>query len=307
MAKPGSPAPDTGGGVRTVPADTAPRFHNCFCTTFRHGRVVFPLADTFLHDALVLCGDYSLGEQIVYGRIVRPGATVLDIGANIGLMSLLFARLTGSGGRTLAFEPSGFAFGLLRENLRMNGVGNVRASRAIVSDLVGESSFVDPDIEDIDRLDFGQFSVGHDGRRPPGRMIPTPRLTIDSLDLERCHLIKVDVEGHESAVIRGAMATIRRHRPCLSIEAWDARSDLGWIDAVTPLGYRVFLMPARVITWPNFKQHDSGALSTAITVQAICLPVGMAADRILDRVPHEEMRNAEELRARLATLGGTGS
>jgi FkbM family methyltransferase len=285
--------------------DVPPRFAHCLCTTYRYGRVVFPLADTFLYDALVLTGDYCLGEQIVQERLFRPGGVALDVGANIGLMTLQLARLAGPDGRVVAFEPSPFACGLLLENLRMNALTNVEVRRAVVSSGSGESRFLDPDLERIVRMDFGRLSLAEDGSTRPGRMVPTPRTALDDLGLRRCDFIKVDVEGHEAEVIRGAMGTIDRCRPALSVEAWNVQDDLSWVEPLTGLGYRAFVVAARVIPWPNLKQYDVSGLSDAVTVQVFCLPDSTDIARILDKVRHVEVSDSTALAARLAKFRTT--
>lgn len=287
-------------GPADVHEDAAPRFERCLCTGYRHGRVVFPLTDPFLFDALANCGDYCLGEQMVQARLVQAGDLVLDIGANIGLMTLQLARLAGPGGRVLAFEPCPYTFGLLAENLRLNGLANTEPHRAVVSSAAGVSQFLDPDLSRIVTMDFGRFSVSDRLGQRPGRMVETRMLAVDDLALERCDFIKIDVEGHETAVVEGALGTIRRLRPAVSVEAWNPDDDLGWIDMLRPLGYRVFLVAARVFSWPNFKSHDIACLSDTVTVQAFCLPERADPGRVLRGVRFDEFAEREALRDRLS-------
>src|SRR5262249_54566099 len=65
-------------------------------------------------------GSFEPSTVAALRRHVKPGATVLDIGANIGAHTLQLARLVGPRGRVLSFEPTGFAFAKLRRNLQLN-------------------------------------------------------------------------------------------------------------------------------------------------------------------------------------------
>src|ERR1700677_4742302 len=66
-------------------------------------------------------GWMGAAERVVLGEIVKPGMTAVDVGANLGLYSLLLAELVGPGGRVISFEPDPELFSLLRENCAANG------------------------------------------------------------------------------------------------------------------------------------------------------------------------------------------
>jgi FkbM family methyltransferase len=130
---------------------------------------------------------------------VGPGDLVLDIGANIGFTALLFAR---TGARVIAFEPSPRAFRLLQKN-----VGDkVELQHLALSDVAGVLTFAEHDRLDCSAVaEFG-FEVN--------------ATTLDALDM-RPSFIKLDVEGHEAAVLRGGTETLRRG-PRIFFEALDS-------------------------------------------------------------------------------------
>lgn len=275
----------------------APNFANCMSTEARVGRVTFPANDPYLPGALAQCGDYCHGEMQVYQAMLRQGMTVLDVGANIGLMSLLFSSEVGPSGTVHAFEPSGFTYGLLRHNLAMNAAENVVAHRMAVSDEVGQTDFVDPDASAIESLNFGTLSLDLKIRSEFGRTIRTEITTIDALDLDVCDFIKVDVEGYEAAVVRGGASTIRNHLPFLSIETGDPDHDLSWLSALRGLGYRVFVFSFFVFTWPNFKKASIEGFPSVVCVNAIGVPPGQDHKSLFGGIPRREVRDEADLLA----------
>ena len=144
---------------------------------------------------------------------VRPGMTVLDIGAHVGLHTLRLSRRVGAHGRVIALEPSPAAAGLLRRHLDWNGGANVTVVQAAVDAAAGEVDFV----YRPDPFDPGGFanSLAYD---ISGRTARVRTLAIDDL----CEglapdLIKIDVEGYEARAIAGAARTLAAHAPVLAI------------------------------------------------------------------------------------------
>ncbi|UUX51316.1 FkbM family methyltransferase [Nisaea acidiphila] len=264
----------------------------------RVGRVAFPVTDIYLREALLRCGDYCYGEMMTYRSIVERGMSVLDIGANIGLMSLLFSSLVGSTGSVFAFEPSVFAAGLLRHNLAANGCGNVDVRRVAMSSQPGEVSFLNPDVANIPHLNFGALSFASGEEPIPGSLVPTPVTTIDGLDLAHCDFIKIDVEGFEASVFEGGWRTIRKFLPFLSVEAGDADTDLSWSTELLGLGYRISVLSFRIYSSPNFKRAPIDDLSRVVCANAIALPPGRDPDRYFGKAPRVDIFSEDELRAR---------
>jgi len=83
---------------------------------------------------LALNGEYEPVETKLILELVKPGAAILDIGANIGYYSLLFAKLTGPSGQVFAFEPDPYSYDLLQQNILENGYTNIFAFQLGVSD-----------------------------------------------------------------------------------------------------------------------------------------------------------------------------
>src|SRR5689334_17984899 len=74
----------------------------------RHGVMLYCAQDEYIGRSLDLYGEFSIEEAKLFGRLIKPGTTVLDIGANIGVHTLCFASAVGPGGAVIAFEPQGY-------------------------------------------------------------------------------------------------------------------------------------------------------------------------------------------------------
>ena len=136
-------------------------------------------------------------EDDIYDRgELSEGDTVVDVGANIGVFTLKAARQVPRG-RVVAVEPAPLNLELLRENVARNRLTNTEILDCAVSDREGEARL-------FERGDYALYSL-HFGS---GRSTPVRLATLDGLFQERgiraCRLLKIDVEGEELAVLRGA-------------------------------------------------------------------------------------------------------
>ena len=141
-------------------------------------------------------------EYTAFKSSVRPGAIVLDVGANIGAYTVLFAQWTGASGRVIAFEPSPDSVLGLREHVRLNGVADrVEIVEAAVSSRDGSAAF---DCAGAS----GANAIVADGTAIAGA-ITVRTTTLDAFcDARRLRpsMIKIDVEGAELDVLRGGAA-----------------------------------------------------------------------------------------------------
>lgn len=147
---------------------------------------------------------------------VTPGMVAIDVGANFGYYSLLFADLTGPGGRVIAVEPNPVAADALAGTLSVNGFGATTrvVPRALSAGGEGSVLFYVPDGEPKNAR-IVTVAVNENGRT-----IEVPCTSIDALtrDLARVDIIKVDAEGAEADIVHGMRETLRRHRPALLLE-----------------------------------------------------------------------------------------
>ena len=167
--------------------------------------------DDFVGRCIYFTGNYDRKISSLCRRIVRPGDTVLDIGANMGVVALHLARLVGPNGVVHAFEPNPRMAELLTQSASKNGFENIRlhstalgSSSAVLElhiprDNAGQGSFI------YHKDDFDHFVVH----------APVCTLTeiVKELRINAIRLIKIDVEGFENEVLLGGKDVLNTLRP----------------------------------------------------------------------------------------------
>lgn len=153
------------------------------------------------------------------------GVVALDCGANVGVLTIEWARLMRRWGSVVAIEAQERIFYALAGNVALNNCANARCVWAAVSDTCGELGIPEPDyttgssfgsLELRPRLGVEDIGQPLDYDKPS---LTVKTLTIDSLNLPRCDLIKLDVEGMELEALDGAWITISRCRPAIMVES----------------------------------------------------------------------------------------
>jgi FkbM family methyltransferase len=175
-------------------------------------------------------GVFETRERAFVARFLRPGMTVLDIGAHQGLYTLLASRKVGAAGKVFAFEPSHRERRALWLNIALNICTNVTVQSLAVGSCEGEA--------DLFVVQGGE--TGCNSLRPPivGSGIAPVRVRVTTLDgwlqsrmIPTVDFIKLDIEGGELEALKGAARTLnRRPRPVMLVEVQDVRT--------APWGYR---------------------------------------------------------------------
>ena len=222
-------------------------------------------------------GNYETSLRTLMREHVTEGAICLEIGANIGWHTLLLSRLVGSTGAVHAFEPNPSVLVDLRNHLKVNRATNVTLWPMALSDRTGVARFNAPDAGSLGAGD-GHLTSGERGDAAPGE-IEVKMDTVDHLfpNLERLDFIKIDVEGWEPAVWKGALETIRRHLPVICLEQLSEhleRAGFQTRDATAPLlglGYQLFAYDdrtqPRALTDPVAHSGDILALPPSSTTR----------------------------------------
>ena len=172
--------------------------------------------------AIYLFGGFEYDTFRAYRKLLKPGNTVLDIGANIGAHTLPLARCVYPAGRIVAFEPTAYAYGKLRQNISLNPTiaGMIQAEQIM---LVGiDNSQVKPRLYSSWQI---HEALPDTHPKHGGRLMDTTgarHMTLDQFvtryNVAAVSLIKLDVDGHECQVLRGARELLRRDKPVLLTE-----------------------------------------------------------------------------------------
>ncbi|HEY1404657.1 MAG TPA: FkbM family methyltransferase [Pyrinomonadaceae bacterium] len=157
--------------------------------------------------ALSVNGVYEPFETELLHRLVKPGDTVLDIGANIGYYTLILARLVGEHGKVYAFEPDPTNYELLRRNIELNGYKNVVPVMKATSNKNGTLRlYLCQDNKAMHRVYESQYCDG---------FIEIEAVRLDDYFAgreENIDFIKIDIEGAEYAALEGMTTLLRKSR-----------------------------------------------------------------------------------------------
>ncbi len=170
-------------------------------------------------------------QRFIAANVIE-GATVYDVGAHAGFFTLLFSRCAGGEGFVYAFEPLPANVSRLQANLDANECANADVIAAAVSDEDGSAAFVASGSSLMG-------SLGGADLRTVEHVLPVQTRTIDAFVAGGARppdVIKIDVEGAEGRVIRGAARTIEAHRPLILIEIHSPLAARETLDAL-PVPY----------------------------------------------------------------------
>lgn len=207
-------------------------------------RMFFPAQRKGFGKFIFTFREYYEPELPYLQKILSPGNVFVDVGANFGVYALVASNLVGETGTVLAFEPTAQSFGVLRQNVELNHFTNVRMFQVALAQTRGKAW-----------LYHGPDPVGNSLGKDPfcgneGEQVQTE--TLDNI-LEERHIahvdvMKIDVEGAEELVLRGALRCLREQRPIvifefnpgypprLGLSPWGAR------DLLKGLGYEFIVL-----------------------------------------------------------------
>lgn len=164
---------------------------------------------------LIYFGILAEPRQTLYD-LVSADSTVLDIGANIGETTLAFSKLTGEKGKVYAFEPDPDTYEKLERHVALNHCSNVQLINAGLG-----SSEAEVILESNENNSGGNRISSAKGIKGKKIHIITLDEFVKNKKLKLIHLIKIDVEGYEFFVLKGAEKTIENLKPVLFIEVVD--------------------------------------------------------------------------------------
>jgi len=233
--------------------------------TTRSGQMLGLKGDTLVTRSLEVYGEYCPDEWRVLKQVIRPGMTVVEVGANIGSHSVDMARACAPG-PFYAFEPQPRIFQILCANLALNDIGNALAYPEGCGEAEGEAV--------VPRVNYaGQGNFGGVALQAPGEAGVSVRVRpLDSLELPACGLLKVDVEGFEPQVVRGARETIRRCRPIIYIENDRKSQQQEVISLVAELGYDLYWHFPGLFSPDNFNGVRENVFGGIASINMLCTP-----------------------------------
>jgi FkbM family methyltransferase len=183
--------------------------------------------------------NYEIGTVRLWDHLLKTSTTVFDVGANIGVYTLLAAARLQGRGAVHCFEPNAEVFSRLGRNVALNRFTNVHAAQLALSDFDGDAKFFIPK---NNAWTNGSLIEGFTEQMEP-MTIETTRFDTycSKLDLAKVDLIKIDVEGSELNVLRGMGKLLRRWRPDIICEVLEGYA-VTLNEFLSSFNYRKFLI-----------------------------------------------------------------
>jgi FkbM family methyltransferase len=231
----------------------------------RHGLMLYNANDAYVGRSLDLYGEFSEREVEVFKQLLHPGAVVVELGANIGAHTLCLAQAAAPGGVVHAFEPQRLLFQTLCANMALNGLANAHCYHAAAGAAPG--SIVVPVMDFSRPGNFGGLSLG---THTVGEKVPLT--TVDALELQSCRLLKIDVEGMELEVLKGAVQMLQRCRPLLYVENDRDENSLVLMGYIDSQGYHMYWHCPPLYNPHNYYENDENVFGHTGSGNLICVP-----------------------------------
>lgn len=260
-------------------------------TPVRHGVLAYFRTDVYVGRCLELYGEHSPGEIRLFAALLGEprdepdrGMIVAEAGAHVGDHTLALAKLVGPRGKVYAFEPQEALAGLLLTNLAMNAVnGWTFVVPVALGDGETEEAFF-PEVNYFAPGNFGGVSLRADGT---GSTVVSQAL--DNYGLDHLDLLKIDVEGMELALLRGAETTIKAHQPIIYLENDRVEKSADLIEWLTDeVDYKLWWHLPRMIDKDNYKGKISIVYPNMTSINMLALPAEGDVDGALASYDIEE-------------------
>jgi FkbM family methyltransferase len=235
--------------------------------------MIYPAGDEYVGRSLALYGEFSEAESDVFKQIIEEGDSVVEVGANLGVHTVLLARLAGKTGAVTAFEPQPALYQILCANLALNNISTVRAERCGLGNI--SQTLHIPALDYGAKFNFGGLSLDLVSQGEP---VPIKRL--DSYGLRRCSFLKIDVEGMELQVLEGASSTIHSLRPVMYVENDRKEKSHDLIQQLLTMGYALWWHVAPMYSPNNFLANKNNVFEGTVSANMLCAPIEMISDRV---------------------------
>lgn len=229
------------------------------------GVLLYNPNDIYVGRSIALYGEYNGEEAELLARLLGPGNVVVEVGANIGSHTIGLAKAVGPKGRVFAYEAQRGIHQMLCANAALNGLLNIEAYHGAISDENGHVMM--PEIDYSQHDNFGGVNIEAFDK---GRPVQKGRLD-DVLHIPRLNLLKVDVEGMEEKVLRGAEKLIKQFLPFIYVENDRIDQSESLIRYMWSLDYQCYWHTPRLFRPNNFAGNSENVFDNIGSINMICL------------------------------------
>lgn len=214
-------------------------------TSKDHNLYLVSPSNSTVEKNLTKWGVYEEEETQFIKKFIKEWMIVVDVGAHIGYYTILLSKLVGETGKVFAFEPNYVSSGYLKANVAINNCKNVVIFEGCLLDRFGEVFY---------KLNTTNLADTRNQDTDIGVPFNVKCSTLDKeIGENKVNFIKVDIDGSEEKFINGAMATLKRNKPCILIERHQFKSEkipnvlksLGYVEREIKHGSRNTIYLAR--------------------------------------------------------------
>jgi FkbM family methyltransferase len=267
----------------------------------KHGTFTYLADDMYVGKSLERYGEFSEDEVSVYRMVLKPDDLAIEVGANIGALTVPLARYCE---QVLAFEPFPENYNLLVANLVQNNLmDKVYPYNCAVGEVPGRVSI--PEFEQLGHTNYGAVQIGSGDRKVLQCSLDS--IVLDELKLERkIKFIKLDCEGSELAVLKGAERLIARDRPILYVENDREEKSAELIGYLLDNGYRCYWHRPPLFNRLNHNGDTKNVFGNTVSISMFCAPeeLGVEVDHLDEVADHrvDDQMYARELARTLKIL-----
>ena len=237
-------------------------------TATRYGQMLYNVNDMIIGKSLELYGEWYQEEMDLMKQLIGPGDFCVDVGANIGCHTLFFAKSVGPQGHVISFEPQPTIFQLLCANVSLNHHLNVSTYNQAVGNKTEQVMI--PSVDYSKPGNFGMVGIVKDEGNP---VYPINMIVLDNLSFPHLKMLKIDVEGYESEVIKGAKKTIKKHRPFIYAENNQTGKSLELLTLIKDLKYHCYQHIVIGFNKTNLKGCKENIHSNYAESNIFCVPM----------------------------------
>lgn len=235
------------------------------------GYMIWPTHDNVVGKSLELYGEYSPVETKLLCSIAQPGMTVVEVGANLGALSVPLARRLGDAGMLIAFEPQVVINKLLLANLAMNDCFTAQVLLAAAGEGGDDEELTIPMYTYTEDANYG--ALGREAWNKASSGMKVPVIGIDALGLKCVQIMKIDAEGMELEVLHGAKNTITSNWPWMFIENDRNKGSKELIQYLkNELGYKLQWFSSFLYSDDNYFENKTNVFESQCSFNMICTP-----------------------------------
>jgi FkbM family methyltransferase len=250
-------------------------------TKLRDGSSIFVRLDDFVGRAIYYFGDLDPKITWICQRVLRPGDTMLDIGANCGVVTLYSSKLVGATGQVHAFEPQQNLAELIQKAAEINVYSQISVHNIALSENDGVLNIEIP---------AGNSGAASLSRQRTGKTIQVQvKRTADylsSLGLRTIRLMKLDVEGHEAEVLRGGLNFFSKCKPDVIVFESNETTEPFWeraaIRLLESLDYAIFeILKSKFCVQVRHLERETDALAQVSGHDFVAVKRGVSYNSII--------------------------